>query len=159
MSLGSAGGRVGDERAFSLIELLITIAVLGVLAAIAIPAFLSQTQKGQDAGAKTDLRSLVGQVEECRLEHKTYKECDEKAELDGAPGVNWGGTSPQPGQSGVFSPATGDKTYYAYALSKAATNGVNHIYIWQRNDDDTVLRWCTTDNPPYSSGGCSHASW
>jgi type IV pilus assembly protein PilA len=48
-----------NEEGFTLIELLVVIIIIGILAAIAIPVFLNQRQKGYDAGIKADLRNAA----------------------------------------------------------------------------------------------------
>ncbi len=91
------------EHGFTLIELLVVVAIIGVLAAIAIPQFSAYRQRAFDARAKSDIVALATAEEAYFVDKEIYVACTDAANckslLPGfiaSNGVQVAGTVPAP---------------------------------------------------------------
>jgi type IV pilus assembly protein PilA len=136
--------RMNDERGFTLIELLVVILIIGILAAIAIPSFLSQKDKAGDASAKSFARNMQTAQETYFTDNDTY--ANSLASLQTLePALNDVPSSTAP-------TAAGDRTTFTVT----ATSKAGVTYTVRRLSDGRVSRSC--DRP--STGGCrSDSTW
>ena len=119
--------RAQDEKGFTLIELLVVILIIGILAAIALPAFLNQRGKAQDTEAKTEARTMQTAMETYYTDEQTYVGAD-LAALKAIESAIGGGKSvpaePSGLAAGTWTVSTVSKTGTTFTIAKAATGVV-----------------------------------
>ena len=135
--------RMNEEKGFTLIELLVVILIIGILAAIALPAFLGQQQKGEDADAKSNARNAVSQVESCYANEQDYTNCTTAAQL-GNTGLDIG-----TGAGKVSITAAAGTPSRGFTIVGESNSG-GKFTIKKDESTGKISRSCT----PVGKGGC-----
>jgi type IV pilus assembly protein PilA len=132
------------QSGFSLIEVLVVVLVIGILAAIALPAFLGERSKGQDADAKSNARNLVSSLESYYASERKYTGAQASQEITRS-GIQIG-----TGQ-GKAELTLDDDTYTIVAHSRSDTK-----FTIEKDEDGELIRTCDHDG----QGGCpSGGEW
>ena len=75
----------GDAAGFTLIELMITVAVVGILAAIAYPSYQDQVRKSRRAAAQASMLEIAQKQMQVFLDIRSYSAAADAATIAGAP--------------------------------------------------------------------------
>ena len=144
--------RMQDEKGFTLIELLVVILIIGILAAIALPAFLNQRGKAQDTEAKSTARTAQTAMETWYTDERDYSAT--AADLvDIEPSL---GDAVTAGDLAVTPGAAGDAngTYTVQATSET-----DNTFSIAKAADATVTRACVVPANANRYGCPSSNTW
>jgi type IV pilus assembly protein PilA len=145
--------QTGDEGGFTLIELLVVVLIIGILSAIAIPAFLSQTSKANDSAAKTQVGTAQTTIETYANEHEGTFVGATRAKLEEIEPTLKDTTTATFEETSSLSSA-------GYAV-KSVAKGTGDTFTLT-NSNGTISRTCTTGattTPANTGGGCKAGSW
>jgi len=139
--------RAQSEKGFTLIELLVVILIIGILAAIAIPSFLNQRSKGNDAEAKSVAVTAAEAFETCATDNNgSYSNCSLAALRSIEPTLNDAGTR--------LAVTPGANNYQVVVTSNRDSNAA--AFTLSRSANGTTGRTCSTGTA--DKGGCSAQS-
>ena len=142
----------GRDGGFTLIELLVVVIIIGLLAAIAIPAFLGQRNKANDAAAKSLVRNGATTMEAYFSDGNTYAGATAANLAAIEPNIVWQTTAADAASDQVN---FGVPTATTYTLSTVSKSGTTYTYaknLAPAGGGSTVSRTCNPTTACTSNG-------
>ena len=112
------------QQGFTLIELMIVVAIIGILAAVAIPAYSNYTKKARFSEVVTGVAALKTALETCAADQQGFANC--AAGSNGVPANITAGTGKMASLTTVIGSNTGAKIT-ATAVTTGGLAGENYI--------------------------------
>lgn len=147
------------QKGFTLIELMIVVAIIGILAAIAIPQYQTYVAKSQVSRVMAETGSLKTVVETCLLEGKdTIAECElgwTESNLIGEGEVDNSGYTAQTGLTVTFGDGESDTSIAAvFGRSAAAALQADSSSLTWTRDGNGSWTCATTVAAKFAPAGC-----
>ncbi|GHA74735.1 hypothetical protein GCM10009007_14760 [Formosimonas limnophila] len=130
---------VASQAGFTLLEMLVVIAVVGVLAAIAVPRFQNSLQKAQFVEVVNAAGPYKAAVELCRQKTGSYTDCDEAT--NGVPPKTTNDTTTTKSNVKSVSVADGVITVTAADKFKSAGKTEDMTYVQKPADSGSAISW------------------
>lgn len=140
---------MNDQRGFTLIELLVVIMIIGILAEVAIPSFLGQASKGDDAAAKSAAHTAQVATETYRIDHGDYCGVTPSKLVTIEPSLAQANAL----SVNVTSCAGGDSSEYSVSVTSRSQLGTQYTVTVAGGD---TQRTCTT---PGKAGCPASGTW
>jgi general secretion pathway protein G len=135
-------GRYKRERFYkglTLIELLITVAIVGILSAIAVPLYTGHIDKQRNTTAIVDINNMESQIERFRVLNGSPPATLAAAGIDPTPKDPWGRSyiylNPPNRWDKHDKPLNGD-----YDLLSMGKDGVTNLKLWHTESFDDIIR-------------------
>ena len=146
-SIPRAPGPAGQRRGFTLIELMIAVAVVGILMAIAYPSFMDQVRKSRRADAVTALTAVQQAQERWRSNRSAFTN-----ELTAAP------NAAPAASAGLGLPALSSSGYYDIAIASANATGYEASAVARSGTSQAADSNCTRLGVRMVGGNLSYGS-
>ena len=119
-----------NQKGFTLIELLIVVAIIGIIAAIAIPNLLNAIDRGKQKRTMADLRSMGTAVEEYSIDNNYYPDADTVSELEDEVSPSYIRKLPErDGWGNAFMISSDPSEYTVASCGKGATGGCSSLTV------------------------------
>ena len=149
--------RMGDDKGFTLIELMVVVLIIAILIAIAIPTFLGLRSRAQNRSAHSDIRNALTAAKAFYTDADTYNGFDA---TDGAaiePALTWNASGASPAKGEVSVREASGTTVLVTAQSETGT-------FFGIADVAGVTKYCKSEAPDTLTAasactGTSTAAW